>query len=248
MTLDDEIGLPEAALDDRVESQEPGRVNLGAGAIGQPRTKIFHELGHRDEAMPGLQVGIRANLVLIRLDVYPPDRRNGPHVAICAQETCQAMRRANSAGSDPCLTVPKTNSVTPKRPPLAATASRGAALWSAATKRSGSADVKSSDRPARRRTRTKRSVRETYMAKLSREATRSPKPPHSPRRPRDSPNHSDADIEAHGGEGKLDGRTAGRCAQASPQLLTRSGTILNMTRLEGMARPPHRPARLGYFS
>jgi len=60
MTLDDEIGLPEAALDDRVESQEPGRVNLGAGAIGQPGTKIFHELGHRDEAMPGLQVGIRA--------------------------------------------------------------------------------------------------------------------------------------------------------------------------------------------
>src|SRR5207237_422426 len=96
MTLDDEIGLPEAALYDRVESQEPGRVNLGAGAIGQPGTKIFHELGHRDEAMPGLQVGIRANLVLIRLDVYPPDRRNGPHVAICAQETCQTIRRANS--------------------------------------------------------------------------------------------------------------------------------------------------------
>jgi len=61
------------------------------------------------------------------------------------------------------------------------------------------------------------------------------------------PGH-DAHIEAHGGEGKLDGRATGRCAQASPQLLTRSGTILNMTRLAGMARPPHRPARLGYFS
>ena len=61
------------------------------------------------------------------------------------------------------------------------------------------------------------------------------------------PGH-DADIEAHGGEGKLDGRAAGGCAQASPQLLTRSGTILNMTRLAGMARPPHKPARLGYFS
>jgi hypothetical protein len=37
-------------------------------------------------------------------------------------------------------------------------------------------------------------------------------------------------------------------SQVRPQLLTRSGTILNMTRLGGMTRPPHSAERRGYLA
>ena len=37
-------------------------------------------------------------------------------------------------------------------------------------------------------------------------------------------------------------------SQVRPQLLIRSGTILNMTRLAGMTRPPHSAERRGYLA
>ncbi len=53
VAIDHEIGAPVAALDVRIEAEEPGGMRGRTGAVGEPVAQPVHEIRGREEAGPG---------------------------------------------------------------------------------------------------------------------------------------------------------------------------------------------------